>query len=71
MEFLFSTPTAWPIESSEEMCRLAREAGFGSESQRHSVVQGITEAEATAVCAFSTQAGWYKVCARKLETYGG
>lgn len=71
IEFLFSTPTTWPIDTSEDLCRLAREAGFGSESQKHSVVLGITEAEATAVCAFSTEDNWFKVCGLNLETCGG
>lgn len=70
VEFLFSPPTTWAIDTLEDMCRLAREAGFGSESRKHSVVLGVTEAEATAVYSFRTQAGCYKVCTQELETCG-
>lgn len=61
IEFIFSVPTTWSPGVAEDLRQLAREAGFDSGSPNHSVKIGLTEAEAAAVCSFSTQSGWFAV----------
>ena len=48
IEFLFSVPTTWKPETVENAKAIALRAGFGS-GQNHSVIMGLTEAEAAAV----------------------
>ncbi|KIV84831.1 hypothetical protein PV11_00585 [Exophiala sideris] len=59
IEFIFSVPTTWSPGVAEDLRQLAREAGFDSGGSNHSVKIGLTEAEAAAVCSFSTQSGWF------------
>ncbi|KAI6764376.1 hypothetical protein HG530_008165 [Fusarium avenaceum] len=48
VEFIFSTPTTWEAPVSQSFRGLVAEAGFGGENN-HSVILGLTEAEAAAV----------------------
>ncbi|KAF4450009.1 Hsp70 family protein [Fusarium austroafricanum] len=48
VEFIFSTPTTWEASVSQWFRRLVSKAGFGGEDD-HSVILGLTEAEAAAV----------------------
>ena len=49
IEFIFSVPTTWaPVPTVENFKRIVRASGFGAHSG-HSVVIGLTEAEAAAV----------------------
>lgn len=59
INFIFSVPTTWSAGTADDLKQLAKAAGF--EGPRHTVEIGLTEAEAAAVCTFSTQAGWYSV----------
>ncbi|PSN75303.1 hypothetical protein BS50DRAFT_567996 [Corynespora cassiicola Philippines] len=49
IEFIFSVPTTWaPVPTVENFKTIVKESGFGS-CEGHSVVIGLTEAEAAAV----------------------
>lgn len=49
IEFIFSVPTTWaPVPTVENFKRIVKQAGFGSQ-HNHTLVIGLTEAEAAAV----------------------
>ena len=51
VEFSFSMPTTWTsLNILNDFEKAIRNAGFGEESQNHSIKLGLTEAEAAAVC---------------------
>ncbi|KAF2827017.1 hypothetical protein CC86DRAFT_350249 [Ophiobolus disseminans] len=51
VEFIFSVPTTWaPVPTVENFKRIVKTAGFGSH-RNHSLIIGLTEAEAAAVHA--------------------
>lgn len=61
IEFIFSVPTTWkPNPTVERFRKLAERAGFGK-SPSHSVVIGLTEAEAAAVHTARNTPAMFKV----------
>ena len=62
VEFMFSVPTTWTaIGVTNDFERLAKEAGFGKGSPKHSCSISLTEAEAAAVHTFKSGAMTYSV----------
>lgn len=49
VDFLFSVPTTWEGSVTNEFKKIVKEAGFGKDSEGHSVNIRLTEAEAAAV----------------------
>lgn len=67
IEFLFSLPTTWTSQTLVEDFRdIIKHAGFGSESGKHSVSIGLTEAEAAAVYTAKNRTAPFKVSFRNI-----